>query len=86
VVDVVLANEGVGVLLCVINTLNLDGSVEQLVLASAEIGYCCQRLQGLAALDVSGHGNLAQRKRPHVQIVHVDNICLVLVPDVLLEL
>lgn len=61
-VDVVLANESVGVLLRVVDTLNLDGCVEQVVLASTEVCYCSECFQGLTALDVGSHGQLTNGK------------------------
>ena len=49
---IVLALEGVRVLLPVFDTLHLDGCVEQLVLPAAQVGGLTQRLQGFLARDM----------------------------------
>lgn len=84
--DVVLAVEVVRVFLGVVHTLHLDRGVEQVVLAAAQICDCRQRLERLPALNVHGHGQLAHGELPHMHVMHVDDIGLVLLPDVLLQL
>ena len=86
VVNVILTCEGVRVLLRVVDTLDLDRRVVEVVLASAEVGDRGERLQGLAALDVHRHGELAHRELPNVQVVHVDNVRFVSLPNVMFEL
>ena len=86
IIKVVLAVEVVGVDFLVIHTFNLNGRVEKVVFAAAEICHRSKGLQRLAALNVHGHWDFSHRKRPHVQVVNVSHVRLVLFPDVLLKL
>lgn len=86
VVNVVFTNEVMGVLLFVVDSFDLDSCVEQVIFASAQVSHCGKGLEGLAALDVDGHRQLAHRDRPQMHVVNIDDVCFVLFPDVLLEL
>ena len=82
--DVILAVEVVRVLFGIVHTLDLDRGVEEVVLAAAQIRDCRQRLQRLPALYVHRHGQLAHGELPHMHVMHIDDIGLVLLPNVLL--
>jgi len=85
VVNIIFAMEVMGVLLLVIDALDLNGRVEEPVLATAQVGHGGQSLEGLLGLNVHSHGELALRDRPQVHVVEVHDVALVLLPDVLLE-
>ena len=51
--------EVVGIQFFVVDTRHLNRRVEKMVLSAAQVRHCRQRLQGLAALDVARHGDLA---------------------------
>lgn len=57
--DVVLALEGVRVLLFVVDTLHLDRGVVKLVLSAAEVSDLGECLQRLDRLDMASHGDFA---------------------------
>lgn len=84
--NIIFAVEVVGINLFVVDAFYLDCGVEQSILASAKICHCGQGFQRLAGLDVHRHRELALGKRPQVHIMDIDDICLVLLPDILFEL
>jgi hypothetical protein len=87
-VDVVVAAKRMRVFLLVVIAFNLNDRVEELVLASAKVGYFAERFEGSVRLDVHCHGELADGDGPDVQVVHVHDVHVSLRverPDVGLE-
>ena len=72
--QVIRALKVMRVLLNVLNTLNLDGSVVQLVFSAYEVGHLRQRLEGLFTLYVRGHGIFTLSNLPDMDVVDVDYI------------
>ena len=69
--DVVLTLEGVSVPLLVVHALDLNRSMEELVLAAEQVGNLSQRLEWLRRHNVASHGHFTDGDGPDVQIVHV---------------
>lgn len=84
--NVVFTVEVVRVDFLVVDSLHLDSRRKQVVLASAQVCDSSQGLKGFAGLDVHCEGQFSYRERPQVHVVDVNNIRLVLFPNILLQL